>query len=56
MSTPTERRGTRRLIWPISCLRVFFTSARLANGRPTPKVLKMWRIVMLLLLLVLGSR
>ena len=56
MSTPTGRRGTRRLIWPSSCLRLLFTSARLANGRPTPKVLKMWRLVMLLLLLVPGSR
>ena len=49
------RFGTRRLIWPSSCLRLF-TSARLANGRPTPKVLKMWRFVMLLLLFVLGFR
>ena len=53
MSTLTGRRETRRLIWPISCLVLLFTSVRLANGRPTPKVLKMWRFVMLL---VLGSR
>ena len=48
ISTPTERRGTRRLIWPCSCLRLLFTSARLANGRPTSKMLKIWRFVMLL--------
>ena len=55
MSTPVERRGTRRLMWPISCPWLLFTSARLESGRPTPKVLKMWRFVMLLLLLVLDS-
>ena len=56
MSTPTGRSETRRLIWPSSCLRLLFTSTRLANGRPMPKVLKMWRFVMLFLLFVLGSR
>ena len=55
MSTPMERRGTRRLMWRISCPWLLFASARLAIGRPTPKVLKMWRFVMLLLLFVLDS-
>ena len=54
MFTPTVRRGTRRPTWPISCPRPVSTSALLASGRLTSKVLMWMMIEVLRQLLGLG--